>query len=177
MGQKVSYIQSGDATDELKKLKLNTRQKGHEEHCKKTPLSVTSGKKKGKIILCVAIWIKSNQEMQALANQWSAVEQWKELLAGKCSSLIYKNLLTSHQALPSFLSAEHHSPLQIKHDSCRSEWQNGNLNDLWRWKKEHFILVTRGNTVQVIMVCYKKNQARSHWSDLNVSFSKLDAYC
>lgn len=36
---------------------------------KKIPPSVTSGKKKGKIIICVSIWIKSNQEMQALANQ------------------------------------------------------------------------------------------------------------
>lgn len=56
MGQKVSYVQSGDAKDELKKLKLNTGQKGHEEHCKKNiPPSVTSGKKKGKIIICVSI--------------------------------------------------------------------------------------------------------------------------
>lgn len=54
MGQKV-YLQSGDATDELTKLKLNTGQKGHEEHCKKTPPSVTSERKKGKIILCVAV--------------------------------------------------------------------------------------------------------------------------
>lgn len=55
MGQKASYMQSEDATDELKKLKLNTGQKGHEEHCKKPPPSVTSGKKKRKIILCVSI--------------------------------------------------------------------------------------------------------------------------
>lgn len=41
----------------------------------------------------------------------------KELLAGKCFSLLYKDLVTSHQALPPFLNAEHHSPLQIKHDS------------------------------------------------------------
>lgn len=58
--------------------------------------------------------------------------------------------------------------------------QNGRMG-IWMIRdaetKSTFILVTGGNTVQVITVCYKKNQVRSHWSDLNASFSKLDAYC
>lgn len=71
MGQKVSYVQSGDAKDELKKLKLNTGQKGHEEHCKKNPSISNIRKEKGKNHhLCVNL----NQKQSGNASTCQSVK-------------------------------------------------------------------------------------------------------
>lgn len=111
-------MQSEDGIDELTKLKLNTRQKKPgrtlQGEKKMSISSIRKGKKTS------SVWqseSKAIRKCRYLPISKVQLKSEKELLADNCFSLLYKGLVTSQEALPPFLNAKHHSPLQIKHDS------------------------------------------------------------